>query len=85
MRRNSALLVALLVTATVAAHAAAAAPDNNIEWDGVSHVAWLDRNPLCPVDGETFQILFQTYADDLTAARVRVDDGTAAWTVASKT
>ena len=85
MRRNRAPLVALLVTATVAAHAAAAAPDNNIEWDGVSHVALLDRNPLCPVDGETFQILFQTYADDLTAARVRVDDGTAAWTVASKT
>jgi len=65
--------------------AAAASHDNNIEWDGVSHVAWLDRNPLCPVDGETFQVLFQTYADDLTSARVRVDDGTAAWTVASKT
>ena len=85
MRRDSALLLALFITAAAATLAAAASHDNNVEWDGISHVTWLDRDPLCPVDGETFQVRFQTYADDLTAARVRVDDGTAAWTVASKT
>ena len=85
MRRNSALLLVLLATVTAAANAQAASNDNTVEWDGISHVTWLDRVPLCPVDGETFEVSFQTYADDLTAARVRVDDGTAAWTAASKT
>ena len=85
MRRSSALLLALFVTMTAAAPAVAASNDNNVEWNGVSHVTWLDRTPVCPVDGETFEVRFQTYADDLTAARVRVDDGAVAWTAASKT
>jgi 1,4-alpha-glucan branching enzyme len=85
MNRSCAALTALLVALLAAPAAHAASNDNNVEWDGVSHVTWLDREPECPVDGETFLVSFQTYADDLTAARVRVDDGTAAWTVASKT
>jgi len=54
-----------------------AAPDNNIEWNGISHVAWQDRRPLCPVDGESFDVLFQAFRLDLTSARVNVDDGSA--------
>jgi 1,4-alpha-glucan branching enzyme len=80
--------MALLLIALTAASfgpAAAASNDNNVEWGGASHIAWLDRDPLCPVDGEAFTVRFQSYTDDLTSARVRVDDGTAAWTVASKT
>ena len=79
IRPRSALLMVLLASVTAAVPAAAASNDNTVEWNGVSHVTWLDRAPLCPVDGETFEVRFQTYADDLTAARVRVDDGTAAW------
>ncbi|MBN2565139.1 MAG: hypothetical protein JXB46_05465, partial [Candidatus Eisenbacteria bacterium] len=79
----SALIAVLL--AAGAGPTAAAAPDNSVEWDGVSHIPWLDRRPLCPVDGQSFEVRFQTYANDITAARVRVDDGTAAWTDASKT
>ncbi|MBN1825983.1 MAG: alpha amylase C-terminal domain-containing protein [Candidatus Eisenbacteria bacterium] len=62
----------------------AAAPDGNVEWDGISHVSRLDRRPICPVDGETFEVLFQTYGNDLTSARVRVEDGDGAWITASK-
>jgi 1,4-alpha-glucan branching enzyme len=47
--------------------------DNNVEWDGVSHIEWADRRPLCPVGGESFEVRFQTYRGDLTAARVLVD------------
>ncbi|MFQ5491995.1 MAG: alpha-amylase family glycosyl hydrolase [Phycisphaerae bacterium] len=53
--------------------------DNNVEWAGVSHVAWLDRRPLCPLDGETFDVLFQTFRFDIDSARVFVNDGSAVW------
>ena len=53
--------------------------DNNVEWDGVSHVAWQDRRPVCPVDREAFSVLFQAFRNDITSARVRVDDGAPAW------
>ena len=53
-----------------------AANDNNVEWDGISHVQWLDCRPVCPVNGEAFQVRFQAYQFDLTSARVVVDDGT---------
>lgn len=52
-----------------------AAPDNNIEWNGVSHIGWQDRRPLCPIDGEPFDVRFQAYALDLTAAAVVYDAG----------
>ncbi len=40
----------------------------------LSHTAWLDRRPLCPMNRESFDVLFQTAANDLTGARVGVDD-----------
>jgi len=55
--------------------ARAAAPDNNVEWAGVSHMSTMDRRPLCPVGGETFQVRFQTYINDLTSASVHVMAG----------
>ena len=55
-----------------------AANDNDVEWNGVSHIEWQDRRPLCPVDGEPFSVYFQAYRLDLTSARLRIDnDGTA--------
>lgn len=59
--------------------AGAAAPDNNVEWNGVSHVGWQDRRPLVPTGGESFQVRFQVYRADITAARLRVDDGAVQW------
>jgi len=56
-----------------------AAADNNVEWAGISHVAWQDRRPLCPMSGESFEVRFQTWQDDLTAARVHFDDGSETW------
>lgn len=64
------ILVTLLVSA-VPPGSIAAGPDGNIEWNGLSHIARLDRRPLCPVDGESFVVRFQAYRGDLTAARVR--------------
>ncbi len=53
--------------------------DNNVEWNGVSHVPWLDRSPLCPLNGETFTVSFQTYHDDITTARVHLASGGGTW------
>ena len=53
--------------------------DNNVEWNGISHVGWLDRTPRCPIDGESFVVSFQAYCDDLTSARIYVDDGSSTW------
>lgn len=70
------LLAALLPAAALLPGAArAAAPDDNVEWAGLSHLAWLDRRPLAPVGGETFAVRFQAWQDDLTSARVRVTTG----------
>ncbi|MBN1511424.1 MAG: alpha amylase C-terminal domain-containing protein [Phycisphaerae bacterium] len=69
----SAVLLGLLLSTVAATH------DNNVEWNGLSHIDWLDRRPICPVDGETFDVLVQCYTYDLTAVRVRVDDGTVTW------
>ncbi len=69
----AALLLGVALVAPSASH------NDNVEWDGVTHVAWLDRAPLCPIDGESFTVSFQTYHFDITAARVRVDDGSVTW------
>lgn len=66
-------LLGLVVLAAGATH------DNTVEWNGVSHIDWLDRTPLCPIDGESFTVAFQTYHYDLTAARVYVNAGTPVW------
>ncbi len=66
-------LLSLIVLLLGATH------DNNVEWNGISHIAWLDRAPLCPVGGESFTVSFQTYHYDITAARVHVSAGAPAW------
>jgi len=53
----------------------AAGLDNNVEWNGISHISWQDRRPLCPVGNEGFQVRFQSYRNDLSSARVFLDDG----------
>jgi len=55
--------------------ALAAAPDDIVEWAGVSHLAWQDRRPLCPVDGESFAVRFQTWKNDIAAAQLLVTAG----------
>ena len=65
------LLAALLALPFVAS-ARAAAPDNNVEWAGVSHLPTMDRRPLCPVAGEVFQVRVQTWRNDITSASVHV-------------
>ncbi len=71
-------LIVLVVNA-----AFAAAPDNNVEWSGISHVALLDRTPLCPLAGQAFAMRVQSWTDDLTSVRVRVADGGATFVNAS--
>jgi 1,4-alpha-glucan branching enzyme len=63
-------LIALLVPAALAA-----GQDNSVEWSGISHIALLDRTPLCPLAGQPFAVRLQTWANDLTSVRVRVEDG----------
>lgn len=61
-----------------------AGPDNDIEWNGISHIDWQDRRPLCPVSNEAFAVRFQSYRNDLTAARLFLDDGgSTSWIAAS--
>ena len=69
-------LLALVLLLPAAAH------DDSVEWNGVTHIDWLDRTPRCPIDGESFEISFQTYQYDITSAQVHVDDGTG-WVDAS--
>ena len=85
MRTLMAICLLSYVAVLMPASSTAAAPDNNVEWQGISHVSWLDRRPLCPVDGETFEVRFQTYENDLTSARVLVEDGGIVWVNASLT
>jgi 1,4-alpha-glucan branching enzyme len=85
VRRLAWPLVALLFVTAAPLAALAAGPDNNVEWNGVSHLVWQDLRPRCPIDGQSFEIRFQTYADDITTARVNVNDGTVAWIDAVKT
>ncbi len=69
----------------VASLAFAAAPDGNVEWNGLGHTSWQDRRPLCPVSGESFQVRFQSYRDDLTGARVGVTvGGVTTWYAATR-
>ncbi|MCP4248492.1 MAG: hypothetical protein GY778_15700 [bacterium] len=57
----------------------AAGQDNNVEWNGISHVSWQDRRPLCPIGGEAFDVLIRTWQNDLSSVRVRVNDGSVVW------
>jgi 1,4-alpha-glucan branching enzyme len=77
--------LAVLLLCLFSSPVMAAGPDNNIEWGGISHLWWQDRRPVVPVSGETFEVRFQTYQGDLTAARVQADDGSVSWITASQT
>ena len=70
----AALSAGLLLLPGFAGPARAAAPDGTVEWSGISHYSWQDRRPLCPVGGEAFQVRFQSWQNDLTAARVPSDE-----------
>ncbi len=49
--------------------------DNDVQWNGISHVPWQDRRPLCPVDRESFAVFVQTYRFDVCRVLVHVQDG----------
>jgi 1,4-alpha-glucan branching enzyme len=71
---KTALSAAFVASAPFAIPTAlAAGPDNDVEWDGVSHWAEFDRRPLVPMNRESFNVRFKAFADDLTAARVVYD------------
>ncbi|MFO7914312.1 MAG: alpha amylase C-terminal domain-containing protein [Candidatus Krumholzibacteriales bacterium] len=81
-RLSTAVILCSLIA--VPADAQSAAPDNNIEWNGVSHIWFQDRRPLCPVSNQAFSVRFQAYRNDLTSARIYLDDGgSASWITAS--
>ena len=69
------LIVGLFVLFTVTVPVFGAGPDNSVEWNGISHIEWQDRRPLCPVGNEAFSVRFQSYRNDLTGARLFLDDG----------
>ncbi|MFO0838703.1 MAG: alpha-amylase family glycosyl hydrolase [Phycisphaerae bacterium] len=53
--------------------------DNDVKWNSVSHVGWLDRRPLCPINGEAFAVYIQAERGDLTGLRVNVNTGVSVW------
>lgn len=69
------LTILLLAAPPLAPRSDAASADGNVEWAGISHLAWQDRRPVCPVNGEAFQVRFQTWRNDLTSASVHVVAG----------
>jgi hypothetical protein len=84
LKRLTPATLALLPLCVFAAPSLGAAPDGNVEWNGVSHVSWQDRRPVCPVGREGFQVRFQSYANDLTSARLYVVNGGAGvWVTAT--
>ncbi len=83
LRTRSLIMLWFGFAAGLVRPAAAAGPDGNVEWVGVSHYTWQDRRPVCPVNGESFQVRFQTYQNDLTSAVVVVNAGAGPLTVSA--
>jgi 1,4-alpha-glucan branching enzyme len=79
------LIFTLAFIALIAPAAHAAGPDNNVEWNGISHLPLLDRTPLCPLAGQSFALRVQSWAGDLTSVRVRVEDDATEFVTASVT
>jgi len=75
---RTSIALAVCAAGALAAQARAATLDDDVEWLGVSHFASHDRRPLVPVDGEAFEVRFQAYQSDISAANVIVDDGAVA-------
>ena len=59
-----------LMTITLTQGVALADADNNVEWDGVSHLVWQDLRPIVPMASDSFSVRFQAYRGDLTSAQV---------------
>lgn len=72
------MLITLVLCLTVAL-----CGDNNVQWNGVSHIPWQDCRPLVPVDGEPFSVYLQTYKLDVCDVRVFLDDGAPQWITAA--
>lgn len=66
-------LLALAILLTLAAPALAQV-DGLVRSDKLSHCDFTDRRPICPLNGESFDILFQAARGDLSGARVGVDE-----------
>ncbi len=81
-RSMIALAGAALGTAVLAPHAHAQF-DNNVQWQGVSHLTDHDLAPRVPMNGESFAVEFQTFRGDVSSARVRYDDGSVGFADAS--
>ncbi|HSG29094.1 MAG TPA: alpha-amylase family glycosyl hydrolase [Candidatus Krumholzibacterium sp.] len=84
-RRILAVMISVLsiLPICLSGQQAAVTADDDVQWDGVSHVGWQDRRPLCPRANEAFTVRFQAYKNDLSNARVRLDDGgTVTWITA---
>lgn len=82
-RSLSRYIISMIILIIASIPLYAAGPDNTVEWDGVSHIDFHDRRPLCPISNEAFSVLFQAYDSDLTGARLLLDDGgTTSWIIA---
>ncbi|MEM1184004.1 MAG: alpha amylase C-terminal domain-containing protein [Planctomycetota bacterium] len=79
---NRSLAIALVSAA--AGTALAAAPDNNVEWDGISHWAQHDLRPLVPLDRESFKVRLKALANDLTSVSVTFANGAVGTVPATK-
>lgn len=79
-----ALLVATACALAVPVAVHAAALDNAIDTTHVSHVAWQDRRPLCPVDQQSFQVRLYALHDDLAGVRLYYNNGSRGWWAATR-
>lgn len=73
----------MLAYAFIAAALLGASQNNDIEWNGISHLERHDKRPLCPVDGESFDVRIQSYQNDLTGVTLWYDDGSGAVSVSA--
>ncbi|MEO1583185.1 MAG: alpha-amylase family glycosyl hydrolase [Planctomycetota bacterium] len=61
--------LALLVAGL--ASSASAQLDNDVQWQGVSHLVEYDLRPRVPMNGESFDVVLQTFRGDVSSVRVR--------------
>lgn len=73
----------VLAAGTLTTTPASAQLDGDVQWDGLSHLMEYDLSPRVPLNGETFDVRFQTFRGDVASARVRVDDGSVGFVNAS--
>ncbi len=69
-----AVAIAACIQSQVASNALAQV-DGVVQLGLVSHCDFTDRRPICPMNGQAFDVLFQSAKGDLTGARVGYDEG----------